>query len=171
MGVVKMKNFNKILITILAIIVIALIIFIIYRNRINDNKEVSNNEDFEFIKTSEIESIEEIENPEEIIYYIDGNKKIINRGTKEYEEIVDLNRTRSISKWGLLKTAITGLDEDTPNSWLEYKYDKFSIYFSLKEDEENYLWVPKNEGFMGVGAYGYISSGREINIYINQNNK
>ena len=168
---VKMKNFNKILITILVIIVIALIIFIIYRNRINDNKEVSNNEDFEFIKTSEIESIEEIENPEEIIYYIDGNKKIINRGTKEYEEIVDLNRTRSISKWGLLKTAITGLDEDTPNSWLEYKYDKFSIYFSLKEDEENYLWVPKNEGFMEVGAYGYISSAREINIYINQNNK
>ena len=52
---------------------------------------VADCKDFEFIKTSEIESIEEIENPEEIIYYIDGNKKIINRGTKEYEEIVDLN--------------------------------------------------------------------------------
>ncbi len=168
---VKMKNFNKILIAIVAIIIIVLIIFVIYRNRTKDNKESSNNEVFEFVKTSKIKSLEEIENPEQIIYYIDGNKKIINRGTKEYEEIVNLNRTRSISKWGLLKTAITGLDEDTPNSWLEYKYDKFSIYFSLKEDEENYLWVPKNEGFMEVGAYGYISSASEINKYINQNNK
>lgn len=148
------------------IIAILLILFAIYNIKVNEPKETSRNiqmkNSTEDRQKNIVKNIQEIRTPDEIIYYNGENKKVINKDEREFKKIVELNQNRKLEELQQLEIYVE-LDENKPNSFLEYKYyDDSSIYFLLKTDEKNYIWIPYDCKQFEGGAYGYIEDATEL---------
>lgn len=163
------KTINKIITITFIILIILFPIYIITKN----SEEQLNESDYENMSnnnipnnTNELKSITEIKNPDEIIYYKDGIKVTIDKKHQNFIKIIEANKNRILNEISPIQTFVV-FENDEKHEFLEYKYyDDSSIYFTLKTNTENYIWIPKDNKYFVSGAYGFIDTATELIKYL-----
>ena len=162
----------------LGIIIITLIITIVCICIINKNKDKNNDvivQSENGLKANDenFKSLLEFPIPNSIIFHYDGIKKEILSGTKEFENIIELNNKRDKEELGTLQLVIDLEDIMKKNNILEYTYEDYgSIYFNLigdKELNDNDIavnWVLVDINIFKNSIYGGLLSADELNNYL-----
>lgn len=97
---------------------------VMYSNNGNDNAK-------------EVEFLNELPEPDSIVFYYNGKSKTFSKDSEEYKKIIDMNYARNKTKLSPLKLSMVDNSIKIKGCLLEYVYEnKNSVYFNILTQEE-----------------------------------